>query len=122
MLTVRRLQELRQKALVAVLQLHRPQYGIPTLLIAPFLGMYISLLFNVAFVAVLLVLFCEDLNILVNRVHLQERTVRVGQEKETECVHRVVFGILFRDDMYIVVRSPQGPERMLATLADVLGA
>ena len=83
------------------------------------------LLFNIFFAAVLLVAlqrFSEDLDILADLVHLQEQQAKVSPETSMECVCRAVWGILYADDACIVSRSPQGLERMMATLVDVFGA
>ena len=39
-----------------------------------------------------------------------------------EYLRRAVWGMLYTDDTCIVSRSPQGLERMMATLVDVPGA
>ena len=39
-----------------------------------------------------------------------------------DCVRRAVWGMLYAKDVSIVSRSPQGLERMMATLVDVFGA
>ena len=83
------------------------------------------LLFNIFFAAVLLVAlqrFSEDPDILADLVHLQEQPTKVGPEMAMECVRRAVWGMLYADDACIVSRSPQGLERMMATLVDVFGA
>ena len=83
------------------------------------------LLFNIFFAAALLVAlqrFSEDPDILADLVHLQEQPAKVGQETAMECVRRAVWGMLYADDACIVSRSPQGLERMMATLVDVFGA
>ena len=83
------------------------------------------LLFIIIFAAVLLVAlqrFSEDPDILDGLVHLQEQPARVGPETTMECVCRAVWGTLYVDDTCIVSHSPQGLERMMATLVDVVGA
>ena len=78
---------------------------------------------NIFFVATLLVAlqsFSEDPDILADIVHLQEQPAKVGPETAMECVRRAVWGMLYADDACNVSRSPQGLERMMATLVDVL--
>ena len=84
------------------------------------------LLFNIFFAAALLVAlqrFSEDPDsILPDLVHLQEQPAKVSPETSMECVRRAVWRMLYAEDAYIVSRSPQGLERMMATLVDVFGA
>ena len=53
---------------------------------------------------------------------LQEQPAKVGPGTAMECIRRAVWGMLYADDVCIVSRSPQGLERMMATLVDVFGA
>ena len=53
---------------------------------------------------------------------LQEQPTKVGPETAMECVRRALWGMLYVDDACVVSRSPQGLERMMATLVDVFGA
>ena len=83
------------------------------------------LLFNIFFEAALLVVlqrFSEDQHILADIVNLQEQPAKVGPETAMECVRHAVWGMLYADDACIVSRSPQGLERMIATLVDVIDA
>ena len=64
----------------------------------------------------------EDPDILADLVHHQEQPVKAGPETVMECVCRAEWGMLYADDACIVSRSPQGLERTMATLIDVLGA
>ena len=83
------------------------------------------LLFNIFFAAALQVAlqrFSEDPEILADLVHLQVQPAKVGPETAMECVRRAVCGMLYANDACIVTRSPQGLERMMATLVDVFGA
>ena len=70
----------------------------------------------VAALLVALQRFSEDPDILADLVHIQEQPAKVGPETAMEYVRRVVWGMLYADDAYIVSRSPQGLERMMATL------
>ena len=83
------------------------------------------LLFNIFFAAALQVALqriSEDPDILADLVHLQEQPTKVGPETVMECVRRAVGEILYTNDACIVSRSPQGLERIMATLVNVFGA
>ena len=59
-----------------------------------------SLLFNIVFVAILLVTlqrFSEDPEILAGLVYLQEQPAKVEPETAMECVRRAVWGPLYAD-------------------------
>ena len=83
-----------------------------------------SLLFNIFAAALLVALqrLSEDPDILADLVHLQEQPVKVGPETAMECERHAVWEMLYADDACIVSRSPQGLERMMATLVNVFGA
>ena len=79
-------------------------------------------IFSAAALQVALQRFSENPDILTDLVHLQEQPAKVGPETAMEFVRRAVWGMLYADDAYIVSRSPQGLERIMATLVDVFGA
>ena len=83
------------------------------------------LLFAIFFAADFLVAlqrFSEDPDIQTDLVHLRERPAKVRPETAMEYVRLAVWGMLYADDAGVVSRSPQGLERMIATLVDVFGA
>ena len=83
------------------------------------------LLFKLSFAAVLTVTlqrFSEDPDILADLVHHREQPAKVGPETALECGRRAVWGMLYAEDACVVSRSPQGIERMMATLVFVFSA
>ena len=83
-----------------------------------------TLLFNVFFAAILLVVqerFSKDAGILADLIHLQEQPSKVGLKTALECVRRAIWGMLYADDACIVSRSPRGLGRMMAVFVEVFG-
>ena len=85
------------------------------------------LLFNIVFAAILLVAlsilrFSKDADILTYLAHLQEQSSEFGPETALECVRRDIWGMVYADDAYIVSRSPHGLERMIVVIVEVFGA
>ena len=54
-------------------------------------------------------------------IHLQEQPSKVGPETALECVRRAIWGILYADDVYIVLRSPRRLGRMMTVFVEVFG-
>ena len=85
--------------------------------------MLFSLLFNVFFPAILLVIilerFSKDAGILADIIYLQEHPSKVGPETALECVRRAIWGMMYADGACIVSRSPRGLGRMMAVFVEV---
>ena len=83
------------------------------------------LLINILFSAVLNVIlqrFSEDPAILAELVHLKEPLTSMGPEPAMNYVCRVVWGMLYADDVCIFPRSPQGLVKMMKVIVKVCRA
>ena len=83
-------------------------------------------LFNIFFVAVLIVVlhsFSEDTVILAELVHLKEPAMSMGPKPAMDYnIRRAVWGMLYADDACIDSRSPQGLAKMLEVIVEVCRA
>ena len=80
-------------------------------------------LFNVFFVAILLVTlerFRMDADILADLIPLQEQPSKVAPETTAlEYARRAIWGVLYADDAFIVSRSARGLGRMMEVFVEV---
>ena len=84
-----------------------------------------SLLFNIFFAAVLIVVlprFSEEPVILAELVHLKEPPTSMEPEPAMDYVRRTVWGMLYADDVCKVSRSPQGLAKMMEVIVEVCRA
>ena len=84
-----------------------------------------SLLFNIFFAAVLIVVlqrFSEEPAILAELVHLKEPPTSMEPEPAMDYVRRTVWGMLYADDVCKVSRSPQGLAKMMEVIVEVCRA
>ena len=82
------------------------------------------LLFNVFFVAILLVAlegFSKVVDILADLIHLKEQPLKVGLETALKSVRCAIWGMLYANDACIVSQSSRGLERMMVFLVQVFG-
>ena len=81
-----------------------------------------SLLFNIFFAVVLTVVlqsFSEKMVIFAKLVHLKEPPTRMGLEPAMDYVHRAMWGILYADDAWIGLGSPQVLAKMMEIIVEV---
>ena len=80
------------------------------------------LLFNIFFAVVLTVVlqsFSDNMVIVAKLVHLKEPPTSMGLEPAMDYVRRATWGILYADDAWIVLGSPQVLAKIMEVIVEV---